>query len=216
MLSYLFDFLFLLVAVATACLVSRKCMVHSAAYYVATLVASLLAITTFERASTWIQYRILLPMTFRIDLLLYFFVTVVIFAAALEILLWCIHTMLPDAPQMSERTERIGRWVCGALTGYLFASFLLTACLTLPAPREYWGAFAPEADRRPGPIMALAPDYQFLALAEYTCDHAFALTGGEWLLDRPVLTAQSNQGRWSSFPIRYAIWRETHEGRWFD
>ena len=214
MLGYLFDLLFLIVALSVAYWISQKGMAHSATYFVAVLIASLLAITMFEPASNWAARRLLLPADIRIANYFYFLICIGIFAATLASFLWCIHVILPDAPKMSPRMETIGSWVFGVLTGYLFAAFLLTALLAFPAPREYWGAFAPEPHRRPGPIMASAPDFQFLTLTEYTCDHAFAVSGGAWLLDRPAISAQSSGGRWSSYPIRYALWREAFEHFW--
>lgn len=214
MLGYLFDLLFVAVVVAVAYGMPRNSLVHAAAFCVALLIASLLAITTFEPAAIWVERKMLAPSDFLIAMYLYFPICLGIFALALAGLVWCILRLLPDAPEMARRVETIGGWICSAFAGYLFASFLLVALQTFPAPREYWGAFAPEAHRRPGPIMALAPDYQFLALAEITCEHALVPLGGDWRLGRPVISADVEGGRWSSFPVRYAIWRELHQWRW--
>lgn len=208
MLGYLTDFLFLLVVLGTAYWIAEKGMVYAAVIFIAILIASLLAITTFEPVANWFNRTYLLSSDFRISSYCYFFIAIGIFSSALGILLWWTQLILPTAPVMSPRLETIGRRVFGILTGYLLASFLLTVILTFPAPLDFWGALAPEAHRRPGPIMRFGPDYQFLSLVEYTCEHASALKGGKWWLDRPVISAQVNGGRWSTYPIRYARWRE--------
>lgn len=212
MLGYLFDIIFLAVVLAIAYYVSRRSIVHSATCCVATLLASLLSATTFESLAKWINRTYLLPSDFLISMRLNFIVSIGLFAIVLAILLWFIQLILPVAPQISLRVEPIGRWFFGIATGYLFASFLLVSFLTFPAPREFWGLLTPEAHRRSGPIGRCAPDYQFLSLVEYTSANAFAFSGGSWLLDRPVISADLKRGRWASFPIRYAIWRESVKG----
>ena len=207
MLSYSFDLLFVLLVLAVACFVARRwSMVHCAATFVSVVIASLLAITTFEPVAEWFKAVYLMSTDKVISLHLEFAVCATVFLATLAILLCLIHAVLPDAPEVSPRGEMFGRWGFGALTGYFFASFLLCAVMTFPAPRDFWGLFEPDAHRRPGPVMACAPDYQFLAFVEYTCDHTFALTG-TWLLDRPLIPPDSYTGRWGSFPNRYARWR---------
>jgi hypothetical protein len=207
MLSYLFDLLFVVVVLAVACFVARRwSMVHCATAFVSVLIAGLLAITTFEPVAHWVEDTYLSATERFIAIYLYFFVSMTVFLVTLAILLRSIHAILPDAPEVSPRGEMFGRWGFGALTGYFFASFLLCAVMTFPAPRDFWGLFAPDAHRRPGPVMACAPDHQFLAFVEYTCDHTFALTG-TWMLDRPLIPPSSHTGRWGSFPIRYATWR---------
>jgi len=208
MLYYVSDLLFTIVVLITAYYISRRGMVNAAVLFIAMLIASLLAITTFEPVANWISRTYLVATDFRVASWIYIVSVSAIFSSALALQMWCIHLILPEAPVMSQRMESIGARVLGVLGGYLFASFLLTALLTSPAPREFWGTFAPEAHRRPGPIMACAPDYQFLALTEYTCEHAFALTGGSWGLGRPVISAETTGGRWSTFPIRYSRFRE--------
>ncbi|MCA9119975.1 MAG: hypothetical protein H6822_29465 [Planctomycetaceae bacterium] len=212
MLSYLFDLMFLLVTLSVAYIVSRHSAVHAAAFFIATLISSLLSITTFEGVSARIARTYLLPSDFLILRHLQFVISIAIFVAAAALLAWCIQLILPETPKLSTRMEMTGRWVFGTLVGYLFAAFLLTVLATFPTRREFGGAFMPEAHRRPGPIMAAAPDYQFLALVEYTCGNAFALTGGNWTLGRPIISADAKHGRWSSFPIRYARWRESQFG----
>jgi hypothetical protein len=212
MLNYLFDLLFVLVVLAVACFVARRwTMVHCAAAFVSVLIAGLLAITTFEPIAHWLERAYLTSTDFVVAEHLYFVVCMSVFLVTLAVLLWSIHAILPDAPAVSPRGEMFGCWGFGVLTGYFVASFLLCAVMTFPAPRNFWGLFEPDAHRRPGPVMACAPDYQFLAFVEYTCDHTFALTG-TWLLDRPLIPPTSYTGRWGSFPNRYARWRSVTRG----
>jgi hypothetical protein len=207
MLSYLFDLLFVLLVFAVASFVAwRWSMVHCATTFVSVLMAGLLAITTFEPVANWVEVTYLTSSERFIAKYLYFVVCMTLFLVTLVVLQWCIHAVLPDAPKMSPRAEMLGRWGLGVLTGYLFASFVLCVIMTFPAPRNFWGLFEPDARRRPGPVMASAPDHQFLAFVEYTCGQTSALSG-KWLLDRPVIPPDSHTGRWGSFPKRYALWR---------
>lgn len=212
MLIYLFDLFFVLLVLAVACFVARRwSMVHCAAAFISVLIASLFAITTFEPIALWIDATYLSIAEYDIAKYLYILVFTTAFLVSLASLLWFIHTILPDAPEVSPWGEMFGRWGFGALTGCFLASFLLCVVMTFPAPRDFWGLFEPDAHHRPGPVMACAPDYLYLAFVEYTCDHTFALTG-PWLLDRPLIPPVSYSGRWGSFPIRYAKWRRQFGG----
>ncbi len=208
MYSYLFDIAFLLIVLAVTYLVARRwSLIHCATAFVSVLIASLLAITTFEALATWVNRTYLTSTDNAVADNTYFAICLTVFGVALFLLLRGIHNVLPIAPILSPRAERFGRWGFAALTGYLFASFLLCAVMAIPAPRHFWGLFEVEPSLRSGPIMAMAPDYQFLALVEYTCDHTFVVTG-PWLLDHALIPPEDHKGRWPSYPMRYAKWRE--------
>ena len=210
MLGYLFDFMFVSIVLGVAFFVSRGRMVHSAAHFVAVLLASLLAVSSFERIVQWIDAVYLSTTEEVLGFYLPFFTAVVIFAVCLAVFVWGIHRILPEAPEVSPQKETAGRWVFGVMNGYLIAAFLLTIIQTFPGPQDFWGTLPPDTGERPGPILSIAPDYQFLALSEYTIDHAFPVRG-KWLLKRPVIPAARPGGRWSSFPYRYQEFRSSIE-----
>lgn len=215
MLNYLFDIVFVLIVLAIAFFASRRGLVHAALIFLAATMASLFATTMFEPVAAWAKSMFLLNTDYIVAGYAWGFFLFAIFGFALWGLLRCINVMLPEPPEMSPTAEAVGSWVFGGMTGMLLAAFLLTAIHTVPAPRNFWGAFSPEAHRRPGPLMALAPDYLYLSFVEYTCENAFAVRGHGWQMPRPVNSAELDQGRWSSFPIRFAIWRrEDEESRW--
>jgi hypothetical protein len=180
--------------------------VHAAVRLLAVLLASLLAMCNFEQLARWIKSTYLTSSEEVLGFYLFFDSAIGIFAVCLTILLWGVHRILPIAPEVAARNETAGRWGFGIMTGYLLAAFLVTVIQTFPGPQDFWGSIPPDADQRPGPIMSCAPDYQFLALTEYALDHAFPATG-DWLLDRPIISADSQGGRWSSFPYRYHSFR---------
>lgn len=101
----------------------------------------------------------------------------------------------------------IGRWGCGALTGYITMAFLLTALHTAPLPRTFWG-FTPEPHLRNGPVSAMAPDFQWLGFTQHVSENVFRQPGGRRIFDGPRLRIGDYEGVWPSFPIRYATRRE--------
>lgn len=208
MLSYIFDFMFVLIVLGSAFLVSRGSMVNSGIRLVAVLIASLLSIGNFEKLARWLESTYLSSTEETIAFHLFYVSAIGLFVVCLAILLWGVHRILPVAPEASERTETVGRWGFGIMTGYLMAAFLLTVIQTFPGPRDFWGSLPPDASQRSGPILSSAPDHQFLALTEYTLDNAFPVNG-VWLLDRPVISADPQGGRWASFPDRYRIFRSS-------
>ena len=208
MMSYLVDILFVLVASATAYYVSRKLFVHSVIGLICVLISSLFAIGTFEVVTYWVIRNLFLASDSFFTIYLWSPIALGLFGTAMGVLVCLVKSILPDPPEMSNFLEGIGCWITGLLSGYLLASFVLTVSHTFPASRNYGGAFPPEVQFRSGPVMAFAPDYQFLALTEYICEDTSALARGEWSLGRPVISAQMNRGRWSAFPIRFALWRE--------
>lgn len=206
MLSYVFDFVFVLIVLGSAFLVSRGGMVNSGIRLVAVLIASLLSIGNFEKLARWLGSTYLTSTEEAIAFHLFYVSAIGLFVVCLAILLWGVHRILPVTTEASERTETVGRWGFGIMTGYLMAAFLLTVIQTVPGPRDFWGALPPDPDKRTGLVMSCAPDCQFLALAEYTLDKSFPVNG-DWRLDRPLISEDPQYGRWVSFPYRYRNFR---------
>jgi hypothetical protein len=188
------------------------------------LLASLVSIAAFEPIGNWLRDRLFLANEIFAAQFLWCFLLLGIFAFVSFVMLRGYVAMVPESPTIAQRTERVGTVFTAGLTGYLLASFLLTAVHTLPADRDFSGVFPPEAHRRAGPIARIAPDYQFLGLVEYVAnvrrpssaeDHgeveptevqaqpADAL-GSEFASDTGTLP----RTQWSWFPIRYAVWRQ--------
>ncbi|MCH8829719.1 MAG: CvpA family protein [Planctomycetes bacterium] len=117
----------------------------------------------------------------------------------------------PGFPQMQPMVYEVGRWSCGALTGYVTMAFLATALHTAPFPRDFWGQFPPELDRREGPLSSSGPDYQWLGFTQYVSEKVFSHPRGGRVFDGPKYRAGEHEGRWPSFPIRYATRREEIE-----
>lgn len=121
--------------------------------------------------------------------------------------------------QVIPMLDTAGRWVFGALTGYLTMAILLTALHTAPLPREFMG-FKPERNN----FFNFAPDRQWLGFTQYVSEKSLRkIIGKDKFGNEDVLIAHTFDGRyekvgdptkpfpnkiWPSFPIRYATRRE--------
>jgi hypothetical protein len=105
----------------------------------------------------------------------------------------------------------VTRWGCAALAGYTTMAFLLTALHTAPVPREFLG-FAPEPQRRGGPVGQLAPDLQWLGFTQYVSEHILRRGRSGPIFDGPTFEVYAGAGAkvWPSFPLRYATRRERY------
>jgi hypothetical protein len=132
---------------------------------------------------------------------------VVLFASGL-IVLWALtQRLLPESPELPALLERPVAWLCSVFGAYVLAAVLLTAVHTFPGSRDFGGFLPPEADRRKGPILKFAPDYHWLAFTQHVSEHVFRRPGEGRVFDGPQRRVGSAQGRWASFPLRYALWR---------
>lgn len=136
---------------------------------------------------------------------------IVLLAAFFLLLRAATNRLMPESPDLPRWTETIGRWAFGLLTGYLAAAILLTAVHTFPGSRDFGGLFPPEADRRSGPLMRLAPDYQWLGFTQHVSEHIFRYPGEGRVFDARKLNVGTGAVRFSSFPLRYAQWRAQRE-----
>ncbi len=109
--------------------------------------------------------------------------------------------LCPAFLQINGFAYEIARWSFSALTGYVTIAFLLTALHTAPLPREFMG-FAPELGRRTGPLVRMAPDFQWLGFTQYVSEKVIR---GRAIFDGPVFEVGEFEKRpWPTFPIRYA------------
>jgi hypothetical protein len=212
MLSYLFDLAFVLIVGLTALFIARgMMMVEAALTFLAVVISSLVAITVFEPIAAWCVRHLFVSTDVYVTKYLWAAFAIFIFLLVFAVLQQAFLRVLGDVPQFGRLAESVGCWGWGVLAGYVLAAFLLTISQTMPVPRDVWGTFEPEAHLRRGPIMAFAPDYQFLSLVDYVCEPRAALTGMPWTVGGPLNAAELDQGYWSAFPIRYALWREFPE-----
>jgi len=119
--------------------------------------------------------------------------------------------LLPENPELPRPLERPLSWILGVGTGYAAAAFLCVAVQTAPGPRDFWGYLPPEPDERSGPIMQFAPDYHWLGFTQHLSERVFRYPRGTRIFDGPTMTVGEQTGRWASFPLRYARWRERLE-----
>lgn len=209
MLPLIADVVFVLVAVGTAWFVARRLLLEATMMLLAIVLASLIAIVTFEPAAYWCNKTLFVEGDFYLTQYLWGFLGITIFAYAAIMLYNVFVRVIVDPPIIGGRIESLGCISIGCISGYWLAAFLLTIVQTIPGSRDFGGVLQPEADRRESPIMTFAPDYQFLTFVDYTCVPHKAITGVPWRLDGPAVNSPVLQrGRWLSFPVRYSIWRE--------
>lgn len=207
-LQFAFDFAFLIVAGITTWFVARQLVIDSAMLMFTIVLSSLIAMVTFEPIAGLCQKHLFLEADYAVSCFLWPFFLLFIFGLTCLILYQSFSGAIGRTPELGPFAEKYGCWLIGGITGYFLAAFLLTVVHTIPGPRNFGGALYPEARRRPGPVMAMGPDYQYIALVEYTCQTRPSLIAAPLALGRPVTSAAIGLGRWPSFLIRYAIWRE--------
>jgi len=120
---------------------------------------------------------------------------------------YALEWVAPLYHQMEGRTNEVGRWGFGLVTGYVVMAFLLTALHTAPFPREFIG-FKPE---RSNLFDTLAPDRQWLGFTQYVSESLFATGPAPRAFDGPVadfIDGENANTVWPSFPIRYATRRQ--------
>ena len=123
----------------------------------------------------------------------------------------------PRYIQVIPMLDTVGRWVFGAMTGYLTMAIILTALHTAPLPREFLG-FKPERAN----FFGVAPDRQWLGFIQYVTEKPFSRAVYR-TPDNKTVIVKAFDGRyktlgdpnrpypntiWPSFPIRYAMRRE--------
>ena len=209
MASYLVDGIFLAVTVAVTLLLVRRSLLDSLTVCGATLISALIALNCFEPAASFISNNMLAANDIWIASFVWFTSLIIIFAW-LAAMIWIgFQKALGQTDLQLGRFDVVGRWFFSSICGYMLAAFLLTSMHTFPAPRDYWGAFPPELHRRSSPIAAFGPDYQLLTLSEYISNPRSAISGTPWKPTGPLFETDIHGNRWASFPVRYALWRET-------
>lgn len=107
--------------------------------------------------------------------------------------------------------EAPAKWVFSAVTGYLTVAILMTALHTAPLPRDYWGFFIPEPERRDGFLAKFQPDYHWLGITQYISEVTFPHAPEIRVFDAPRYRTGTKEKHWSSFPVRYATRRKMLE-----
>jgi Colicin V production protein len=210
MIEWVADLVFAAVVLLTALIVAQGGAVRGGIRLICVVLAGLFAMNYFEPLAT-----LAIDLADGADVVSRYarFVVLVVLFAAVQLVLWAAtRRLLPESPELPARVERPANWLCGLLTGYVLAAVLLTALHTFPGPREFGGCFVPEADRREGPILRIAPDYQWLGFTQHVSEHVFRRGGEGRVFDGPSYQIGGVRSRWSSFPLRYARWRSRLHG----
>ena len=121
--------------------------------------------------------------------------------------------------QVFPMLDTVGRWVFGAITGYLTMAILMTALHTAPLPREFLG-FKPERNN----FFNVAPDRQWLGFTQYVSEKPLSKAiFKDKFGNEDIVITNAFDGKyekvgdptkpypnkfWPSFPIRYAMRRE--------
>lgn len=177
------------------------------------IIAGLVAMTFFEPFATFGQNYLIAGWAAYWDVI----ALTGIFAVVVTGLRLLADYLVRKSVDLGGLPEEIGRWVCGAVNGYMLMAFLLTALHTAPLPREFMG-FTPE---RRNLFNVMAPDRQWLGLTQFVSEHVFAVSGQPRIFDGPVASVlQGVQDPppntvWPSFPIRYATRRAQFSGEVF-
>ncbi|HBE70102.1 MAG TPA: hypothetical protein DDW52_18295 [Planctomycetaceae bacterium] len=208
MVHYLLDLLFFGIVGAVCFVLAQRSLVQVATIGLAVLISSLLALICFEPVSGFIVSNMFLATDEWVYCYAWFACLLSVFALSMLLILMGANRIFSGMSAMSGRAETCCRWGMSLFTAYLLAAFLLTSLHTFPGNRDLAGLLPPELDRRQGVVQRLAPDYQLLTLAEFVCTPRAPLTGSPWKMEGPLVEASIKSNRWSSFPVRYALWRE--------
>jgi len=200
---------FTIVVLLTAALTASGGAVRAGTRLIGVILAGLLAMNYFEPlAGLLIRLSNHATMTEQYSR---FACLVGLFLLAVILLRGVTNRLLPESPKLPAVAEQAGRWSLGLLTGCVTAMFLLTAVHTFPGPRDFWGYFPPEPEKRPGPVMRRAPEFYWLGYTQYVSEEVFAVGESGPVFDGRQRTIGDTRGRWVSFPLRYAQWRRKME-----
>ncbi len=213
MLYYVLDLLFVLIVVGVTIALAKRSVFEVVAIWFALVLSILIALNSFEPVAYFIVTKMFAPTDEWFYCYMWFASLVAIFVFTMTLILKAFSTLLDGVllgsePVQFRTVERSVRWGVSAAAAYTFTAFLLTSVHAIPGTRDFGGYFPPELQNRHGPVMALGPDYQLLTFTEYVSTPRSALTGSPWRLEGPLVKASLSGNRWSSFPVRYALWRE--------
>ncbi len=180
--------------------------------FVCTLLAGLLAMNFFEPLANFLEG--MLPRYYCDIVALLGLFTALTFGLRMG-----AEHLAPSYIQVLPMLDTAGRYVFGAITGYLTMAIMLTALHTAPLPREFMG-FKPERNN----FFGGAPDRQWLGFVQYVSEHPLAKPIFKDRFDnKDIIINHVFDGKyekvgdmnkpypvnvWPSFPIRYAARRE--------
>ncbi len=193
----------------------------AAQVFLCTLISGLLAMNFFEPLAN--QLNAFLPDNYcDIVALLGLFI---VFVCALRM---GGEQIAPSYIQVVPAIDTVGRWLFGAVTGYLTMAILLTSLHTAPLPREFMG-FTPERSN----FFGAAPDRQWLGFVQYISERPLGTVKPHISGTKRIYVANAFDGHyekvgdpekpyavrdlsgretpqviWPSFPIRYASRRD--------
>lgn len=220
------DILLIAIVAVVAWCVSGEGAYAALVSLISVILAGLLAMNFFEALANFLQANVAASWASRWDMIS----LVGLFVLFFTVFRLLSEQLMPTYIQVHSLLHQIGSWGGGLATGYVTMAFLLTALHTAPLPRDYWGFFPPERERRSGPLSAFGPDYQWLGFTQYVTEKPFArtMTVRENPGDPGMEVKRMFDGRtgwfWNltgehaqkmvmpSFPLRYASRRERLSG----
>jgi hypothetical protein len=204
------DILCLIVVGVVAWMVASEGICGAAQSFLCTLLAGLIAMNYFEPLANLLR-------GFSPGVDNYFDIVAMLglFTAAVFALRLGTEHLAPHYIQVFPMLDTVGRYVFGAITGYLTMAILLTALHTAPLPREFLG-FRAERNN----FFGGAPDRQWLGFVQYVSQYPLSKAKFK---DGDKIIVHAFDGKyekigdptkpylndiWPSFPIRYAMRRE--------
>jgi len=191
------------------------------------IISGLLAMNFFEPLAAFLSSNVSQSWDGRWDMI----ALIGLFVVFVTIFRLLTDQLITTYIQVHPLLHQIGSWGGGVLTGYVTMAFLLTALHTAPLPKDYWGYFYAERDRRSGPLSHFGPDYQWLGFTQHVTEKPFAKTllvnSGQDTFTMTRMFDGRNGWLWNippkrdsdppydvmpSFPIRYATRREQLSG----
>lgn len=204
------DIAFIIVLLLTSAIIARGGAVRAGVYLFVVTFAGLLAMNWFELLATGLSDRLGSDSGFA--KYLDFTAILFLFAAGVFVLRFAIKGVLPESGELMKGIELPARWVLAPMAGYVVASFLAVVAHTYPGSRDFGGYYPPEPDKRDGYVLkTLAPDYRWLGFTQHASARVFSYGDDKHVFDGPRFTAGKHTGRWPTFPLRYARWRQSLE-----
>lgn len=173
------------------------------------LFAGLFAMNTFEPLAEWLAIRVSDSQSWQLrwDVIS----LLGLFGGAVFALRVLTERWAPARMPIPQFAEWPVRWLAGVATGYLTFAILLTALHVAPLPRVVTAdnvlevaGFEAEGQQ----FFGLAPDRQWLRFNHWMSQHALNRGDSYRLFDGPIYRSGGEEGRWPSFPLRYADRRE--------
>lgn len=176
--------------------------------FLCVLFSALLSMNYFEPFARMLEGMV--PAGFAWKCRVDFIALVGLFTALVFGLRLLTEQMAPVYMYVDGTLHELGRWAFGIATGYLVMAFFLTAVHTAPLPRAVTATSVTEFlgfQAEKGNFFGMAPDRQWLGFTQFVSKNGLKRSTRH-TFDGPYYRVGEFEGRWPSFPIRYANRRE--------